>query len=83
LLHGFGFAGVLSEIGLPPDERIPALLLFNLGVEIGQLLVVAVLLMGGMLTRRLLPAHVMHARVAASYAIGIAGAFWTIDRLLS
>jgi hypothetical protein len=30
-----------------------------------------------------LPAHVMHARVAASYAIGIAGAFWTIDRLLS
>ncbi|MBL7009540.1 MAG: HupE/UreJ family protein, partial [Planctomycetes bacterium] len=37
LLHGFGFAGVLGDIGLPPHARIPALLGFNLGVEAGQL----------------------------------------------
>ena len=46
LLHGLGFAGALSEIGLPPDEIPIALLFFNVGVEIGQLMfVVAVLLL--------------------------------------
>ncbi len=86
LLHGFGFAGALSDIGLPPDARIAALLLFNLGVELGQFLVVAVLLTAGMLTKtlsgRLASGRLAYARVAAGYAIGIAGAFWTIERLL-
>jgi hypothetical protein len=41
LVHGFGFAGVLGEIRLPHDELLPALLAFNLGVELGQLLVIA------------------------------------------
>ncbi len=40
LLHGFGFAGALTEIGLPQTDVLWALLLFNLGVELGQLLVV-------------------------------------------
>ena len=44
LLHGFGFAGALSEIGLPAGHIPVALLFFNLGVEIGQLLFVAVVL---------------------------------------
>lgn len=44
LVHGFGFAGVLSELGIPPGEEFWALLGFNLGVEIGQAAVVAVLL---------------------------------------
>lgn len=43
-IHGFGFAGVLADLGLPADAVVPALLLFNLGVEAGQLMVLAVLL---------------------------------------
>ncbi|MGH7857595.1 MAG: HupE/UreJ family protein, partial [Candidatus Binatia bacterium] len=46
LLHGFGFAAVLAEAGLPPDRLARALLGFNVGVELGQLAVVAVLWMG-------------------------------------
>jgi len=42
LVHGFGFAGVLAEMALPPDRLVPALLGFNVGVELGQLAVVAV-----------------------------------------
>ena len=41
LLHGFGFAGALAEIGLPQNAKLGALLLFNLGVETGQLMIVA------------------------------------------
>jgi hypothetical protein len=42
LIHGFGFAGVLAEVGLPPGRLAPALLGFNLGVELGQLVIVAI-----------------------------------------
>ena len=45
LLHGLGFAGALAEIGLPEGNRLAALLFFNLGIEIGQLLIVAVVLL--------------------------------------
>src|SRR4029079_5409797 len=45
LLHGLGFAGVLSELGLPRSESLPALLSFNLGVEGGQLAVIGVALL--------------------------------------
>ena len=45
LLHGFGFAGALSAVGLPPEAVPTALLFFNLGVEAGQLLFVAALLL--------------------------------------
>ena len=44
LLHGLGFAGVLSDLGLPDDERLLSLLTFNLGIEIGQLSVIALAL---------------------------------------
>ena len=47
LLHGFGFAGVLGDIGLPRDLIVPALALFNIGLEAGQLLVVAGALVAG------------------------------------
>ena len=43
LVHGFGFAGVLLEISLPTSRLLPALLGFNLGVEVGQLVLVAAL----------------------------------------
>ena len=53
LLHGFGFAGALSDIGLP-EQAIPlALLFFNVGVEVGQLLFIAGVLAVGVITRRI------------------------------
>ena len=54
LLHGCGFAGALAEIGLPDDAALPALFLFNVGVEIGQLATVAVLLLVFWIVDRLL-----------------------------
>ena len=44
LLHGMGFAGVLGELGLPADQQLLSILAFNLGVEIGQLAILALLL---------------------------------------
>jgi hypothetical protein len=76
LLHGLGFAGALAEIGLPRDALVPALLLFNVGVELGQLAFVAVVLA----LRRLLPAAMPRLRWMAPYAIGSLAAYWFIGR---
>ncbi|MER2507254.1 MAG: HupE/UreJ family protein [Amaricoccus sp.] len=80
LLHGFGFAGALADLGLPPGDIPLALLFFNLGVELGQLLFIAALVgvVGG--ARRLV-ALPLQAPVAAAYAIGIVAAFWCFERL--
>jgi len=82
LLHGFGFAGALTEVGLP-EQAVPlALLFFNVGVELGQLVfVVAVLLLIALLRqfRRETPKW---SPVMAAYAIGIVASYWTIDRVL-
>jgi hypothetical protein len=82
LLHGFGFAGVLAEIGLP-DAAVPlALVSFNLGVEAGQLLFIfAVLALGWIWRRARLPAPAAW-RQAAAYGIGSVAAFWVIDRTI-
>ena len=80
LLHGFGFAGALAEVGLPQHAVPLALLFFNVGVEIGQLLFVAAALGLAYLWRRAaLPAPAAWAR-AAAYVIGGIAAFWTIER---
>lgn len=81
LVHGLGFAGALSEIGVPQNEVPLALLMFNVGVETGQVIfVVAVsLLLEGL--RRLHSAVAMAALRAAPYAIGGLAAFWTIERV--
>ena len=81
LLHGFGFAGALSEIGLP-EQAIPlALLFFNVGVELGQLLFIAGCLLLSMLVRRSeVPVPAAATRVAA-YGIGAVAAFWTVERV--
>ena len=81
LLHGFGFAGALSEIGLPQDARIPALLLFNVGVEAGQLMVVAALLLPVIWMRKCEVPLGPQLTTAAGYLIGTAGAFWLIQRV--
>src|SRR3979411_1405182 len=89
LLHGFGFAGALAEVGLPQHAIPVALLFFNLGVEVGQLAFVAsVLQVGGLfrtaLALRLKPALIQRAvnrlDVIAAYAIGTVAAFWLIER---
>ncbi len=82
LIHGFGFAGALREIGLPEGDVPTALLTFNLGVEAGQLVIIALCLTALALLRRFARPAFRPATLAASYAIGITASFWFIQRLL-
>ncbi len=83
LLHGFGFAGALSEIGLPAGEVPAALLAFNIGVEAGQLLVIAVVLCLRWLVLRWAPQAWPIALKLITYAIGTIASFWLFERLLT
>ncbi|MDP3907084.1 HupE/UreJ family protein [Novosphingobium sp.] len=83
LVHGFGFAGALREIGLPETDVPLALLTFNLGVELGQLVIVAGCLAVLTLIRRTAPTALRPATVAATYGIGIVSSFWFIERMLA
>jgi len=81
LLHGFGFAGALAEIGLPQDAKLGALVLFNLGVETGQLTIVlvAVPIVRWIATRT---ANLRRRiQIGAGYSLGAAAAFWMIQRV--
>jgi hydrogenase/urease accessory protein HupE len=83
LLHGFGYATGLTEMGLPPAEIPLALFTFNVGVEIGQLAFVALVLL---LARAFLTLEIRWPRwvkAVPGYAVGTLGAFWTIDRTLA
>ncbi len=83
LFHGLGFAGALSEVGVPAHEVPLALLMFNVGVETGQILFVAAVFAALALVRRIrIPAPDGVWRLAP-YAIGSLAAFWTIDRLVT
>ncbi len=82
LIHGFGFAGALREIGLPESDVPTALLTFNLGVEAGQLVIVAAVMLAITALRRFAPARLRTATVASTYAIGITASFWFIERLI-
>jgi hypothetical protein len=82
LLHGFGFASGLTTMGLPQAEIPVALLLFNLGVEAGQLLFVgAAIVVLASLRGALANTPAAPARRLAAYAIGTTSAFWLIERL--
>lgn len=83
LLHGFGFAGALSALGLPEGEIPLALFAFNVGVEIGQLAFVAAVLSVLALARRVRRLAWLERRAlpATAYAIGILAAFWLFERL--
>jgi len=81
LLHGLGFAGALSEVGLPEGSIPLALLFFNIGVEIGQLLFIATMLCAFAVVRRIRPSWPRWAGAAAPYAIGCIAMFWVIERV--
>ena len=84
LLHGFGFAGALAEIGLPQQSIPLALLFFNVGVELGQLVFVGAVVGAGWVLRKLIKERILQgSEVAASYLIGSLAAFWLIERSYS
>lgn len=83
LLHGFGFASALMEIGLPQNERVKALLFFNVGVELGQLAFVMVLLVFSTLLFKIWKsARNIEWNKIVSYAIGSIAMMWLLQRLL-
>ncbi len=83
LLHGFGFASALSEIGIPHEEVPTALVMFNVGVESGQLLFIGVVLAIKFLASQVGFTNRMQklSRVAMTYGIGSAAVFWLLERL--
>jgi len=81
LLHGLGFASVLGEFGLPQAQFIPALIGFNIGVEIGQLTVIAIAfgLVGLWFGRK--PWYRARIAIPASVLIALIGAYWFVERV--
>lgn len=84
LLHGFGFAGALADIGLPPAALGLSLFGFNLGVELGQLGFVAIVLAIGAIGRRLLPeSNADRVALALPEMIGALATFFLLERLVA
>lgn len=86
LLHGLGFANILNEFGLPQGEKLIALFSFNIGIEIGQLVFIAALLLVASLAKRLIkPLSSTSAfrgtALSSSYLVGTIAMFWTIERI--
>ena len=82
LVHGFGFAGALADIGLPQTQLAAALFAFNVGVEAGQLLVVGITMVILTALSRAPQRAQGQALKLATYAIGTVGSFWLIERLI-
>ncbi|MBW2942440.1 HupE/UreJ family protein [Zhongshania aquimaris] len=89
LLHGLGFAAVLTEIGLPQVELVTGLLFFNVGVEVGQLVFVTIVALVMWLVRRMAvtnsfasPKYHDLARVCFSYTIGVFATYWMVERCM-
>ncbi len=81
LLHGLGFAGALRELGLPQQSIPLALLFFNLGVELGQLLFIACVLPLAALGRRAALRWPVAAMQVPAYGIGSVAVWWTLERI--
>lgn len=82
LVHGFGFAGALADIGLPQTQLAAALFAFNVGVEAGQLLVVALTILVLKALARAPAIREGQALKLTTYVIGTIGSFWLIERLI-
>ena len=81
LLHGMGFAGVLGELGLPRSEFVTALITFNLGVEAGQLTVIAAAFLTVALCCHQAEWYRRRVVWPASAAMALIGVYWTVARL--
>ncbi|HHI71558.1 MAG TPA: HupE/UreJ family protein [Rhodobacteraceae bacterium] len=83
LLHGLGFASVLGEFGIPDDQFFPALIAFNVGVELGQLTVISIafLLVGSWFRKK--PWYRQRIAIPASLLIAVIGAYWFVDRVFT
>lgn len=79
LVHGLGFAGALRDVGLPVGDVPLALLAFNVGIELGQLALIAALAAGAWAWRQL-PAPARRAPAAPAYLIGSFAACWLLER---
>jgi hydrogenase/urease accessory protein HupE len=82
LLHGLGFAGVLEEVGLPHGQFMPALVSFNIGVELGQLAVIAIAYLVIGIWARHKTWYRSRVVIPASATIATVGLFWTVQRVL-
>jgi hydrogenase/urease accessory protein HupE len=81
LLHGFGFASALTDVGLPPENVPAALLFFNVGVEIGQICFVLLVLAVLWSHRRLQAELPRWYETLGVYVMGMVASFWFISRL--
>lgn len=81
LLHGFGFAGALQEIGFPQQHIFTALLTFNIGVELGQLMFIGIVLLLFLLKKRYLKIIPFWSSKILPYIIGSIASFWLIERI--
>ena len=83
LLHGFGFAGALIQTGLPPGDVVLTLLLFNVGIEVGQVVFATGVAAGLWLAARVLATSRSWRRfeLAAAYGLGIVATFWVLERV--
>ena len=82
LLHGLGFAGVLTEIGLPRDEFVTGLVAFNVGVEGGQLAVIAIAFLAVGYWFRHRPWYRQRVVLPLSALIALTGMYWMVERLI-
>ena len=83
LIHGMGFAGALSEVGLPSEEIPMALFSFNVGIEIGQIAFVILMAAIGWMIRQLLRDIPPWLARLPAYGIGIMAAYWCFERTVS
>lgn len=81
LLHGLGFAFVLAEFGMPTQSFVMSLFAFNIGVEIGQITVIAAAFMLLYFWRNK-PSYRMFVQIPASVVIGLIGVYWTLERTI-
>lgn len=84
LLHGFGFAAVLRDVGLPQDNLLPSLLAFNIGIELGQVMFAAAVMAMLALANRIPARATASVQVPrlAGYGVGILASFWMFQRVV-
>ena len=82
-VHGFGFASVLSDLGLPHSMKITALLFFNIGVELGQLVFISVVIGSALVVGKFVAVPIQTRIVNLGvYLVGVVASYWLIQRLL-